>query len=425
MRNFILALVFVVVGLCKIAFAQVEPIAKQRQVGQVIVELTTEDFNERLVVPVDTKQAVGGVIVSGGSDKADTKNSSYSLAVYRVEKNRVFLRLLVNTNSGSRVDRRFSVFRAGVSEYEFEQGIKIRAYFEQGIAISQKRFVNRLRRMFDYRQNAPLDVKKNGVEEKNGASVHDVSYASPKGGRVTAYLVVPSRKGKFAGVIFMHSRPGSRNTFLDEALTLARAGAVSLLIDAPFSRTGESKREFDPTVTKPESDRDIYVQTVVDLRRGVDLLFSRSDVDPKRIGFVGHSYGAHTGAVLAGVEKRIKAYVIMAGAPSLTQFLRTSTLPAIVKTRDALTKEQQANYFNTLASVDPIKYIGHVAPSALFFQFGKTDVYPNEETAEIYSEKASNPKLVKFYDAGHALNDEARRDRAEWLQKQIKLGKLN
>jgi dienelactone hydrolase len=293
------------------------------------------------------------------------------------------------------------------------------------IAFSQAEGIDELRQMFDYQRNAPLDVKENGVEQKNGVRIHDVSYASPKGGRVSAYLVVPSRKGRFAGVIFMHSRPGSRKTFLDEALTLARLGAVSLLIDAPFSRVGESKREFDPTVTKPKDDRDIYIQTVVDLRRGVDLLVSRSDVDRKRIGFVGHSYGAHTGAVLAGVEKRIKAYVIMAGAPSLTEFLRTGTHPAIVKTRDSLTKEQQDNYFSTLGTVDPINYIGYVAPSALFFQFGKTDGYPSEESAKVYSEKASNPKLVKFYDAGHALNDEARRERAEWLQKQIKLGKLN
>lgn len=76
-----------------------------------------------------------------------------------------------------------------------------------------------------------------------------------------------------------------------------------MLIDAPFSRTGESKRDFDSTVTKPEYDRDIYIQTVVDLRRGVDLLLSRSDVDPKRIGFLGYSFGAHAGAILAGVEK--------------------------------------------------------------------------------------------------------------------------
>jgi len=109
----------------------------------------------------------------------------------------------------------------------------------------------------------------------------------------------------------------------------------------------------------------------------------------------------------------------------LTEFLRTSTLPAIVKTRDSLTKEQQENYFKTLADVDPINYIGYVTPSALFFQFGKTDGYPTEEKANLYAEKASHPKLVKFYDAGHALNDEAKRERAAWLREQIGIGKLN
>lgn len=294
------------------------------------------------------------------------------------------------------------------------------------VGFAQAKPIGELRRMFDYDRSLPLDVKEIGVEDRNGVRINDISYQSPKGGRVSAYLVVPSNKRrKSAGVIFMHSRPGSRKNFLDEALSLAKLGAVSLLIDAPFSRAGESRREFDPTVTKPEADRDIYIQTVIDLRRGVDLLVSRSDIDPKRIGFIGHSYGAHTGAVLAGVEKRIKAYVIMAGAPSLTEFLRTSKLPAIVKTRDSLTKEQQENYFNTLADVDPIHYIGHVAPAALLFQFGKTDGYPTEEKAKSYSAKASSPKLIKFYEAGHALNDEARRDRRAWLGEQIGFGKLN
>jgi dienelactone hydrolase len=294
-----------------------------------------------------------------------------------------------------------------------------------GIVFAQAKPIGELRQLFDYDRSAPLDVKEIGVEDRNGIHIHNISYSSPKGGRVTAYLVVPSdKRQKFAGVIFMHQKPGTRKTFLDEALQLAKAGAVSLLIDAPFSRAGESKRDFDPTVTKPEADLDIYIQTVVDLRRGVDLLLSRSDVDPKRIGFVGHSYGAHTGASLAGVEKRIKAFVIMAGAPSLTEFLRTSTIPAIVETRNTLTKEQQGNYFGTLASVDPINYIGYVAPSALFLQFGKRDAYPSEEQAILYAEAASNPKFVKFYDAGHELNDEARRDRAEWLRKQIGIGKL-
>ena len=292
-------------------------------------------------------------------------------------------------------------------------------------AFAQVSTIAELRHMFDYDQRLPLDIQEAGVENRNGVRVHDISYASPKGGRVTAYLVVPSGRGRFAGVIFMHARPGSRSNFLDEALSLARAGTVSLLIDAPFSRSGESKREFDPTVTHPEIDRDIYIQTVIDFRRGVDLLLSRSDIDSRRIGFIGHSFGAHTGALLAGVERRIKAYVIMAGAPSLTEFLRTSTLPAIVETRSSLTREQQENYFSTLATVDPINYIGHAAPSALLFQFGRRDGYPSEQIAARYFQAASRPKFVEWYDAGHALNDEARRDRAEWLRGQIGLRRLN
>lgn len=292
------------------------------------------------------------------------------------------------------------------------------------VAAQSKDFV-KLRRMFEYDRRLPLDVKEIGVENRDGIQVHDISYASPKGGRVTAYLVVPPGKGKFAGVIFMHMRPGSRTNFLDEAVSYAHMGAVSLLIDAPFSRAGESKRDFDPTVTHPEIDRAIYIQTVVDLRRGVDLLLSRRDIDGQRIGFVGHSFGAHTGVLLAGIEKRIKGYVIMAGAASLTEFLRTSTVPGVVEVRNSLTKPQQENYFTTLAAVDPINYVTHVAPSTLFFQFGKRDTYPTEQSAARYFQVASDPKTVKWYDTGHALNDEARHDRVTWLEKQIGLHKLN
>jgi dienelactone hydrolase len=294
-----------------------------------------------------------------------------------------------------------------------------------GTVAAQTEDFSKLRRMFLYDRKMPLDVREIRVENKDGIQVHDISYASPKGGRVTGFLVVPPGKGKFAGLIFMHARPGSRTNFLDEALSYARMGAVSLLIDAPFSRAGESKRDFDPTVKHPEIDRDIYIQTVVDLRRAVDLLLSRRHIDRKRIGFVGYSFGAHTGVLLASVEKRIKGYVIMAGAPSLTEFLRTSQVPGIVEVRNSLTKSQQENYFTTLATVDPINYIAHVAPSALFFEFGKRDTYPTEQSAARYFQVASDPKSVKWYDTGHALNDEARHDRALWLQKQLGLDKLN
>src|SRR6266513_2436806 len=93
-----------------------------------------------------------------------------------------------------------------------------------GTVVAQSEDFRKLRRMFLYDQTVPLDVKEIGIENRDGIQVHDISYASPKGGRVTAYLVVPSGKGKFAGIIFMHMRPGSRTVFLEEALSYARMG---------------------------------------------------------------------------------------------------------------------------------------------------------------------------------------------------------
>lgn len=37
----------------------------------------------------------------------------------------------------------------------------------------------------------------------------------------------------------------------------------------------------------------------------------------------------------------------------------------------------------------------------------------------------SAPKQLAFYDAGHALNSAARRDRAKWLQEHLQLDKVD
>jgi len=40
-----------------------------------------------------------------------------------------------------------------------------------------------------------------------------------------------------------------------------------------------------------------FFQQVMDMRRGVDVLLARKDVDRKRIAYVGHSYNAGIGAL--------------------------------------------------------------------------------------------------------------------------------
>lgn len=172
-----------------------------------------------------------------------------------------------------------------------------------GQASAPPRF-EELVRQFDYDAKAPLDVKEVGREQRKGATVVDLTYASPRGGRVPAYMVVPNGRGPFAVVLYGHWMLGSspmrdRHEFLEEAVVLARAGAVSLLLDAPYVRPGfvREKEEARQAVQSSEVGR----QQVIDFRRGLDLLLSRRDVDRKRVAYVGHSapaavflqYGRH------------------------------------------------------------------------------------------------------------------------------------
>jgi dienelactone hydrolase len=235
-----------------------------------------------------------------------------------------------------------------------------------------------LQALFDHQPDISLDIQEAAVsEEAGGIEVHDISFAQADGGRVRAYLVVPPGDGPFAGVLFMHWGGGSRNTHKLEAVDLAARGAVSLLIDAPF---------------KP--DRETFIQTVINLRRGTDLLIAQPKVDADRLGYVGHSWGAGFGAILAGIDQRFETYILTAGLPSFSSFF------------------EQAE----MAPLDGIHYVGRAAPASLFFQAAELDEsIPREDTLQFY-EAASDPKEIRWYPTNHRFAlEEAYQDRLEWL----------
>jgi cephalosporin-C deacetylase-like acetyl esterase len=274
-------------------------------------------------------------------------------------------------------------------------------------------------KLYDYDPKAPLELHEQGIEQRGGLAVRDISYASPKGGRVTAYLIVPPGAGPFAAVLFMHGGNGNRSSLLPGALNLARNGAVCLLIDSPLNGARAKPGERLADFTKPVQTRDAMIQTVIDLRRGVDLLLSRPDVDPKRLAYIGASYGGTIGGVLAAVERRIKAYALLVGMASASDFLRLSEHPNAVQTRQALSPDQLERNLQILSVIDPIQYIGHAAPAALLFQNGRQDKLTPEASALRYQQAGSEPKTIRWYDAGHSLNAEASRERMEWLRGQI------
>jgi dienelactone hydrolase len=267
--------------------------------------------------------------------------------------------------------------------------------------------------MFEYDSNQPLDIREIKTEQREGINIHDLTYASPVSGTVSAYLVTPDGPGPYAGILYVHwldaPSVSTRQEFIDESVQLAQSGAVSLLVNALWA----SPQPFPWTGSDYEYDHQQSIRQVIELRRATDVLLSRPEVDPQRLAYVGHDFGAMTGGELCGIETRFRTYVLMAGAPRFSDwFMRWSTLKGSAR-------EQ---YVQEMQSVDPVSYVGYAAPASLFFQYGRSDNWVSEKDAQAYYAVASEPKRIEWYEAGHSLMiDKASADRLEWLRTELGL----
>jgi dienelactone hydrolase len=275
---------------------------------------------------------------------------------------------------------------------------------------------NPLDSLLAYDARRPLELRVVGTERRDGVTVQDVTFASVAGGAPTqAYLVRPDgAAGPLAAVLFVHwfapPEPTSNRTqYLDEARALARRGTVSLLVSTFWSDSARYRAR------RWEDDFNNSVAQAKELRRALDVLAAQPGVDPQRIAYVGHDYGAMFGSVVAGVETRPKAYVLIAGAPRFPDwylFGSASGRP---------TGAALAAFREEFARIDPVGVLGR-ARAAIFLQYGEEDRYtPRDAFLELYR-AAPEPKRIATYRSGHAMDAPIiRLDRAAWLAEQLGL----
>ena len=276
-----------------------------------------------------------------------------------------------------------------------------------------------------YDSSMPLDLNEESPVQTldGGIELHDVSWASLGGDRVSAWLVVPPGEGPFAGLVYLHGSETDRDDFLDEAVAMAHGGAASIVMDAPFARTGPSRKAFLLNFGLAERERDMTAQTVVDLRRAYDLLLERGDVDPARLGFVGHSWGASLGVVLAGVDERPSSLVIITARPSWTGFLGADTEGWVRSAHERAGDEDWQQYLELMAPLDAMAEIGNLDASRLYLQYGTADdVVPEDVSAQLID--AAEGAKSDLYPAPHALNDDATADRVNWLVERLGLSPI-
>jgi dienelactone hydrolase len=273
-----------------------------------------------------------------------------------------------------------------------------------------------LSQILSYDAAAPLDLKVVGTEKRPGVTVQDVTFRSLTGGvPVQAYVVRPSEgSGPFAGVLFVHwfdpdYATSNRTQFLSEAESLARRGTVSLLVSTFWSDPARySARRW-------ENDYQNTVDQAKDLRRALDVLLAQPGVDPRRVGYVGHDYGAMFGALVAATDPRPKAYVMIAGTARFADwylFGSASGRPA-----GAALESFKAQ----LAPLEPVNAIRQ-AKAPIFYQFGEVDRYtPREDFIALYM-ATPGTKRIATYTSDHPMEaDIIRHDRTVWLAEQLAL----
>jgi cephalosporin-C deacetylase-like acetyl esterase len=236
-------------------------------------------------------------------------------------------------------------------------------------------------RMYAY-DRLPLDAK---IESEDDSSPYwrkqritfNASYGNE---RVSAYLFLPKNVSPpFQTVVyFPHSGAQSFRTLepsqfamIDFLMKSGRALMFPIYKDT-YERLG----------TPPDSgsiaERDETIQQADDLRRSVDYLETRSDIDRERLAYFAISWGGMLGPIMTSLENRFKAAIFAAGGCD----------PAAV-----------------LPEADPMNFAPRVKIPVLLINGRYDFVFPMETCQEPLFRALGTPAADKkhvLYDTGHA-----------------------
>ncbi|MFA6449256.1 MAG: acetylxylan esterase [bacterium] len=260
----------------------------------------------------------------------------------------------------------------------------------------------RMLAVFNYDAKAPLNERWAALTDGPSYKLYKIVYESANGEKVPALFYEPKEaRAPYPCIIMQHGYSGAKEDSKGMGvLQITRAGYAVLAIDAQYhgERRAPGKDIFSTDI--PE-DAKAMTQTVIDLRRAVDLLKKRKGVDPNRISYIGVSMGAILGSIFAGVETRVKAPVLVVGggdwktlvglsqigpAKIMRRELEAGNLPSI----DKLAAE--------LSFVEPLNFIWRISPRPVLLMNNKHDRIVPTEANRLLQEKAREPKEIVWLD---------------------------
>jgi len=174
----------------------------------------------------------------------------------------------------------------------------------------------------------PLNVKlepveQDSVEWRKEKIIIDAAYGKE---RLPVYLFLPQRaRPPYQAVIYF---PTARSLEIQSSAKLADMHFLDYVIQSgravvyPVYKGTYERAAAAPPGSDSVSARETLIQASKDLQRTFDYLETRTDIDSKRIAYMGVSMGAALGVNLAAIESRFKSVIFLDGG-----FFYESQLP--------------------------------------------------------------------------------------------------
>ena len=264
--------------------------------------------------------------------------------------------------------------------------------------------------------------------ETSTRSHYKVTFPSPcpvrwkEGDTVYGDLFMPRSVGRVPLVILTHPfGDASLAPCVTLARLLVRQGIAAFVWYLPIDscRLPESLKGFSPKT--PHEWLEIYRSSVVEIRRGIDLVSSSEGIDQNRIVVAGMSVGGMISFIAMAVDKRISAgaFVVIGGnmaelswggRSNITESTghscsREECLAAYRKYPEYLNEVAQKGIENVVPAkecflFDPLTFAGHLRSRPVVMINGKDDEVVSEKSTNLLWEACGKPRLA-WVPGGH------------------------
>ena len=259
---------------------------------------------------------------------------------------------------------------------------------------------NQLARTYDY-EKSPLDARIIETTETPDWKRETITFNGAQNVRATAYLYLPHHAARPLQVLHYVPAADVNNGF--RALTASIDDRM-----APYVKSGRAvfgvllsgyagRLRNDPVPLDPNTVEfvEFIAGRIIDLRRGLDYLESRADIDKSRIGFFGPSAGAQLGLILAAVENRYRSVVLIGAGLSR----RGTPIQAVANS---------------------VHFAPHIRAPKLIVQGTYDEDTPLKTAAEPLFQLLSEPKELYKFEGGHVPPiDVLLKATAGWLDQRL------